>query len=307
MDQNLQLLLAKVEGTYGVDSVPAPSTDALLVSGLTIGTPAEVNEREAVSGSLSPFPPAKPTMGLVEVKFKMEVKGSGAAATPPEIGLFLRAARVLETVAAQVDYDPMSAAGPSLSIYAYLDGLVHKVLGCVTTDVEALFESGKIASWNVTCKGLYSVPTDAAIPSGAVFDSTIPPVVESLAFTIGGYALIASKLQLNLGLASGVRKSVQAAGGVLGAAVTGRKIMGSVDPEAVTRATADFWALMAAATPGALTATLGSAAGNRLIITAPAVIYDPFAWGEREGRRIFEIPLRFSRSAGDDEVRFRFN
>ncbi len=310
MLSNLQVVLCKVETTYGVDPVPVVGTDAILAGAVSVALKGEPVKRNALSASLSPWPAGKPVMGLTEVKLTCELKGSGVGAgtTPPEIAPLLRACRMGQTIGANyVDYDPISTGFASVTIYAYLDGMRHIISGCMG-EWDANLEAGKNGEIAFTLLGLSQLPTDVALASGAVYDSTLPPLVESLAFSIGGYAPIAKKLQIKYPTGVQPRESIQAAGGLIGGQITAvEEVVGSMDPEAVTRATHEFWLRMQDATPGALTATLGNTAGNRLIITAPAVTYDPFAWGDRNGLRTYEVPLRFARSAGDDEIRLRFN
>lgn len=306
MLQAKHLILAKIESVYGTDPVPVPGTDALLVSGLSVAPKLEPNERNPSSASLSPWAPAKPSSGLLEVKFSVEMKGSGVATTPPEVDPLLRACTRSRTInASDVTYALISSAFESVTIYAYKDGLLHKVPGCMG-EVEEVYEAGKIAMYNFTFVGLYQTPTDAAIPAGAVYDTTVPPIVQSIALTIGGYSAVFARLQISQGNAVSKRTDGNANYGVAGVTISGRKPVGSIDPEAVTRATHDFWLNMENATPLALAATIGSSAGNRIVI-ASRVVYDPFAWGEREGQRIYQVPLRLVRNAGDDEHSQMFN
>lgn len=310
MLDELQVILYKLESTYGVDAVPVAGTDAILCGKVSIATKGEPIKREALSASLSPWPAGPPVFGLVEVTIPVEVKGSGGGAgtTPPEIAPLLRTCRMGQTIGASyVDYDPISTGFASGTFYGYLDGVVHKILGCMG-EWEFNAETGKSGLWTFKLLGVGPIPIDAAILAGAVYDTTLPPAVENLAFSIGGYAPVAKKLQIKFPTGVQPRESIQAAGGLIGGQITSvSEVMGSMDPEAVTRATHDFWLRMQQATPGALTATVGNTAGNRLIITAPAVTYDPFAWGARNGQRTYEVPLRFGRSAGDDEIKLRFN
>lgn len=307
MLSSLHLILAKIETTYGIDPVPTPGANAILVSNLTVSPVIEKNERNPLSASLSPFLPGKPRIGLIEVKFATELKGSGAATTPPEVGPLLCASALSETIGgSDVTYQPISTNLKSITIYAYLDGELHRVTGCLGT-LELLLEAGKTGVINFSFKGLGPVPIDAAILSGAAYDDTKAPVVESIAFSIGGYSPVASKFQLALNNNLTTRDSFNGAGGYAGVGITGRKTAGSFDPEAVTRATNDFWQIMADVSPGSLTATIGSVAGNRIVLTAPDVVYDSIAWGDRNGIRIYDIPLSFNRNIGDDEIVIKFN
>lgn len=307
MLENKHLILAKIESAYGVDPTPTPTADAVIVSNLSIGPAVSANKREAASGSLSPWLLAKPTIGPMEIKFSVELRGSGTANLPTEFGPILRACGLAESILAtpnRVEYDPLSSAFPSVAIYAYPGGVLHKCLGCVGT-AELILEAGKKGMINFTLQCPYLIPTDAAIPSSAVYDTPIAPLVENINLTIGGYAMLFAKLQIALNNTLSKRTSGNAPFGLAGMAITKRETAGSVDPEAVTRATHDFWQLMQDATPAALSAVVGTTSGNRWTITGPQVQYSSVAWGAREGQRIYEVPLHFARSAGDDEVKFK--
>ena len=76
---NREVILAKIEGTYGVDSVPVAASDAVLVE--NIGWSQEglrMNERPAVRSSLGML---KHIFGgrMMTLTFDVEMKGSGAA------------------------------------------------------------------------------------------------------------------------------------------------------------------------------------------------------------------------------------
>src|SRR3990167_5499045 len=119
MLSNLHLILAKIESTYNVDPVPVPANDAILVSGLSVTPAITKNERAPLSGSLSPFLSAKPTIDIVDVKFSVELKGSGTATVPPEVGPLLRAGGLSQVIGADVTYQPVSTGYESITIYAY--------------------------------------------------------------------------------------------------------------------------------------------------------------------------------------------
>lgn len=307
MLSSLHVILAKIEPNPGVDAVPTPGANAILVSNLSVSPVIEKNERNPLSASLSPFLPGKPRIGIVEVKFSAELKGSGVPTTPPEVAPLLQACALRETIGvSDVTYQPVSTDMKKITIYAYLDGMLHKITGCVGNP-ELLLDAGKPGGFNFSFQGLSQLPIDAAIPSGAAYDDTKAPVVESIAFSIDGYSPVASKFQLALNNNITKRDSFNGAGGYAGVEITGRKTAGSFDPEAVTRATYDFWQKMADASPSALTATIGTVAGNRCVITASNGVYDSLAWGDRNGKRIYDIPLSFARNSGDDEIVIKFN
>lgn len=126
------VILAKLETTYGTDAAPVGASDAMLVSNAQI-TPlvAQNVDRGLIRGYLGGSDQLVGTANL-ECSFEVELAGSGTATTPTQWGRLLQACGFAQTVqAASVDYTPVSTFGASssLSIYYYLDGQLHKMLG----------------------------------------------------------------------------------------------------------------------------------------------------------------------------------
>lgn len=300
------LILAKIEAEYGTDPTPAPATDSILVSSPDIKPVLEKNERPAIRPVLSKIPHIMGSRHQ-EISFSTEVKGSGAAGTVPEISPLLRACGMDETINAgtSVEYLPVSIGFESCTIYAYLDGIIHKASGC-RGSFEIVMEAGKIAQINWTFQGLFQTPVDGAIPSGAAYNATKPPAFLSGTFTYGGYAAIIQKLQLALNNEIMKSPSIAEATGYKGIEITDRKPAGSMNPEAVIEATHTFWANLASGQESALQAVIGATAGNILTIDCPKCVKDEIAWGERESMRIYDIPISLYGNTGDDEFKLTF-
>ncbi|MGD0586699.1 MAG: hypothetical protein ABSA86_13170, partial [Oryzomonas sp.] len=80
------------------------------------------------------------------------------------------------------------------------------------------------------------------------------------------------------------------------------------DPEMVVPSTQDFWGLWQAGNGLALSATVGSVAGNRCVISAPNVLIDKPKYGNRENILTADLPLEFQpTSNGNDEISLLFN
>jgi hypothetical protein len=299
------LVLAKIESTYGTDPVPAAATDAILVNNLQIRIDAQLLTREFLRANLSRLS-AVVGKKTVQIDFETEIKGSGAAGTAARHGVLHRACGMSETIVAvtSVTYAPISTGFESVTIYAYMDGIVHKISGCYGTFKisEKVGEFGKFM-WSF--KGLYVAPIDAAIAGGAVFDTTKPQMIQSLGLTLGGYQVIASALELDMGVEVSERLDLNSAEGLKALQVTNRAVGGSIDPEAVAEATHAFWAAFKNATEEALAGNLiGAVAGNKVAITAPKVQYEAPGWADRSGNRIYNIPIRLNPStdAAQDEI-----
>lgn len=118
---NRALLLAKVETTYNVDVLPAPATDAFLVSATDVKINPNVLKREFYKPSLSPLGIAIGRK-LASVTFTHEVKGSGLAASAPKLGTLMKGCGMAQTTIANTAADqivnPVAAqsnTGPTIT------------------------------------------------------------------------------------------------------------------------------------------------------------------------------------------------
>lgn len=300
------LLLAKIEATYGVDSIPVPATDAMLVSLPDIKPDGEVKERDFVRQSFSPI---GHVIGKkkINITIKMELKGSGTAGTAPQFGPILRACGMEETIDAgvSVTYAPRSTGYESCTIYLYLDGLLHKVPGCVGT-WSVNMEAGNFGEITFELQGKYVKPTDITFPTtGPSLDPT-PEVVENASFTAGGYAAIINALQYSHSNTIGAPGNVNADDGYGDLRITGRDPNGSFDPESTLLATHDFWDAWENATAQALTITIGATAGNIVDFDVDFAVPREIGYGDREGIRTHDIPFTAKGSVGEDECEFIF-
>lgn len=303
------LVLAKIESTYGVDPTPTAAANAILASNPSVRVDGRMLTREYLESTISR---RAHVMGrvLVDFEFTTELKGSGTAGTPPEIGVLWRAAAHSETIVAvtSVTYQPISATFESITVWIYMDGIIHKITGCYI-DYELLLSAGGFGSIRWRGKGLYNAPVDGAIVVG-VFQTTKPAVIGAAStFSLGGYAAIAESLQLRGGLGIEERLDMNAVDGLKALQIVSRDIGGSANPEAVTEATHTFWANFKAGIEVALAATVGTVAGNIFKVkTASKVQYGAPAWGTRGGNRIYDLPLHVNRvtESGNDEALFEY-
>ncbi|MEW5745283.1 MAG: hypothetical protein AB1805_07605 [Nitrospirota bacterium] len=308
MNSNKAVILAKVEGSYGVDANPTAAANAILCEKPTIEVMSKKLERNNVKPYFGNLAPVNIGEGL-KLSFSTEIKGSGTVGTAPEIGVLFRGCNFTETITpgVKVDYDPNSntSTGESLSMYYYLDGILHKILGSRGTfSYESKAgEYGKI-KWDFT--GIFAGPVDQAIVTGVYNQTVAPPRFVSAAFSIDSYAAIIETLKIDIANEIGKRPSANAATGILEYFIKNRKPTGEIDPEAVPLATKDFWTLWSNSSRVAMTSTLGAVAGNKLITTAPKVGLGDLKYGDREDVVTYGMPLVFTPNAGNDELKFSF-
>jgi len=207
---------------------------------------------------------------------------------------------------AKVDYDPHSeiASAESITIYFYYDGKLRKALGCRGT-FKIAGKAGDYVRITWTFTGLYAGPADEALVSGT-YNQAIPPRFLSASFAIDSYAAIIENLALDGGNVVSPRSDVSHATGIREYFISDRKFTGSIDPEDVLNSVKDFESLWAASSRVAFTGAVGTATGNKCLITGPKVAFSGLDDGDRAGQRIKQIPLVFTPNTGNDEIKFSF-
>jgi len=231
---------------------------------------------------------------------------NGAEITPT-VGTSLDVGDVwtVELTPAGYEYTPVSESFDSVTLYAYFDGLLHKMTGCVgTVNVEAV--GGDYGIFNFDFTGNYVDPVDAAMPTNPTYESTSPQQVESSALTLNNSAtLIASRFSIDLANQVDLREDVNQQDSYAGARISGRQPTVSFDPEMVLEATFDFWAKMKAGTSMPFSARVGTTKGNIIRLVCPATQLTNIAYQNRNNTRVYDVTL--NASGEDDEVKIAFN
>lgn len=239
--------------------------------------------------------PAKITFGL-------ELRGSGTKGTAPAWGIFLRACGFGETPdpGNSVTWVPASSAIPSLTIACYHDGVIKKMVGCRGT-VKFIHKNGEPVMMEFEFTGVFHGWITGALLSGISHESTVPPKFQSVSLLMHGYATTISALEFDMANTVSLRDDANSSGGLLSAVITERNPVGTFDPEAVLIATHDFMARLIAGTLAAFTETIGSADGNKFVITAPKVQYVKVDPADRNGIATNDVAFELSLDSGDDE------
>jgi len=295
-------LYAKIETTSGTDSVPTVADNGVLAFDVDLSIKPEMKERPSGNADRSLYSNIRGKT-IVELKFWIELKGSGTAGSAPKWGPLLKACDRLETVNASTNviYTP-AITSQTCSIYVNIDGILHKLAGCAG-DCEIDLTSGNIARLNFTFSGIYALPTDSVV-AAVTPDTTTGLIVKGTTTTFGSYAAIIEKILLKFGNSIVERPSINATEGVLSFIVGNRNPSGIMTCEAVIRATtnADFWSYFDVGTTKALSFVLGATAGNIITIVAPVCKLTAPKYGDRDGLRTFDIEFQMARSSGNDEM-----
>lgn len=314
-------ILAKIEGTYGVDSAPTGAANAILCAKPKV-TPLVTRNvpRELVR---SYFGASEELVGVryVQVELEAELAGSGTAGTAPAIAPLLLACGMAEVDAAdRVDYLPITNSQPSISIYYYDSGVLHKCLGA-RGNVKLNLMSGEKPTAMFTFMGLDGA-ISAATPSGVDFAAFRTPLAVVDANTgditfggtvastgtpaiTGGTAYPSTGLDLDFG---NQVEFIPLLGGE-GVDITGRTLQGSLKIDLTAAQEVTFRADVLAATLRSVSLIHGTVAGNKVLVHQPnAQLYD-YTKEELSGRRLVGFKTRGIPTAsggGNDEVRLVF-
>lgn len=299
-----ELILAKLEATYGVDSAPTATTNAILVQNLTWSQAGlRMEKRPAVRGTS--IADLQPVYGgeLRKIEFSCELKGSGAAGTVPEIDPLLQACAMAETTVASTSctYAPTSVSAniKSTTIYYYEDGSLHKLTGCMGT-VAIDMKAGGIPVAKFTFTGHVESVTDSALLTGT-FNVTKPPVAINATVSLGAYDPVVAAFTLNIDNKVEMVGNIGASDGYGPIMISSREVKGTLEVEADVLANINFYTDLSAGTQvNAIVGPLGATAGNKVIINVPQFVVSGIKPGAMNGIRTYTIDYDAVESATVD-------
>jgi len=207
----------------------------------------------------------------------------------------------LYSIAPGAVYRPISTSEESLSLYAYLDGVLHKFIGskgnCKTTE-----EVNKRPLFNFSYTGIFAPVTDAAMPTN-VFTGFQKPLLCNKANTpffglLGAYGIGLEKFEFDTGNTIDFLDFINLADSL---ALTQRASSGTFSLESVAIAIKDWYSTISGQVNGNFALTHGTTAGNRVTISAPNVSLASPGYGTKQNVRTTQLEARFNPLAGNDE------
>lgn len=297
-----RIILAKTEASYGVDSSPIGSANAILVNQLSI-TPLA---GDTVSRDL-----LRPYLGNdleihvgthVMVEFQVELAGAGAVDTPPAWGPLLLACGMAQTINAStsVEYAPVSDNEGSATLYFHQDGSRHILTGARGTFGITL-DRNAIPYLRFSFTGLWNDPSATADPVPDFSDFVVPiPTsnVNTPTFTLHGVSPVLYSLSYEHANDVVHRDLV----GEESVIITDRAPSGSVEIDAPALGTKNYFTTAKANTTGALQLVHGTAAGNIVQLDAPAVQLTQPTYGDQDGIATLQMGMQLVPGAsGNDE------
>lgn len=304
-------ILAKIEVTEGVDSVPTGAANALLVSDVTINP---LNAQNVDRALIRPyFGGSEQLVGTayVEASFTVELAGSGTAATAAPWGALVRACGFAEAVSTFVAYTPAApSAQASATIYYYDDGVLHKLLGCKGTfTIAAGVGERPVLQFSFT--GLDGGPAATANPATTLTAWRRPLVVTdantgdltlggsyAAGAVTGGTTYVSRGLSLDLGNAVAFTPLV---GGEY-VDITNREVTGAVQLDLTAAQEVTFLGSVKANTLQSMSLQHGTTAGGIVGIHMGATQLINPSKQEVNGRRLIGFDVRAVPVNGNDDL-----
>lgn len=306
-------ILAKIETTYGTDSVPTGGANAILVSNLNFNP---LNAQNVDRDLIRPyFGASEQLVGTANVQlgFDVELAGAGAAGTAPAYGPLLRACGMAETVSAgsRVEYLPVSSTFESNSIYWYDDGVLHKLLGA-RGNVQLAMGIGEKPVMRFSFTGIDGGVSAAALPSTTLTAFQRPLVMTdtnsgdiTLGCTYATGSLSGGTAYPSRGLSIDLGNSVNHIPLLGGESIdiSARAVTGSFELDLTAAQEVTFAATVKANSTQTLGIQHGTTAGNIIVLHAPAVQLIDYNLSELNEKRLVSYNARLVPSSGNDELR----
>lgn len=294
-------ILAKVETTRGVDSVPTGAANAILVSDVTL-TPIEgdVVQRNNIRPYFGSGGSTMVTQ-YSKVAFSVEFAGVAAPGSQPGYAALFRGCAVSVTVDAGVDvtFAPVTDNIESLTIYGNVDGVLHRMTDAHGT-VKAVVDAKGIPKWQFDFTGSFIPAADTPLPA-ANYDLYQNPLGVNKAnstLSLDGFNAACSSFAWDIGNTV-VKRDLMNVDSV---EITGRVSTGSVTFENTSVATKNWVEMAQASAQVPLDLVHGQGANNVVEFHSLTAQIGKPTYGDSDGVQMVTIPLEFvPSSAGNDE------
>jgi hypothetical protein len=297
------LLVAKIETIYGTDPTPAAATNSILCRNLVV---QPLNIETADRDTVRPWYGNSPQVVAARysvAEFEIELAGSGTAGTAAKWGPILRACGFSETISAStsVTYAPISTAQESLTLWYYLDGLLHKITGA-RGNVSFEMTAKGIPIMKFRLVGLYNAPSDTTMATGVAYTGFTQPVAfnkqNTPTFSLHSVSAKVESFNLDMGNEVGYINRVNSEEVV----ITDRNVTGNIQFEVDTLAAKDWYAAILAGTASTLSIIHGTTAGNICTLAGSKVQLQSPQYQEKDGIAMFSAPLSIQPTSGNDET-----
>jgi hypothetical protein len=307
------VIQVKVEVTYGTNPGSWAATDCLLISDAKFEIDRDLVPRNLIRGFMGGSDQLVGTRRS-NITFTVELAGAGAAGTAPAWGKLLRMCGMAEAITAlsRVEYTPVSTAFTSATIRYFIDGVMYVSVGARGT-AKFMLNAYDRPVIEFTMQGFDTNATELSLPSPTLTAWQRPQVVTDAnsgdiilggsysagAITIGGGSTLKSKgIEIDLGNKVSHMKML----GGESIDIVDREATGKMSVELTAAQEVTWRTDINANTLSTLAFRHGSAAGNQIIVFAPAVQRVTPQMEDYEGGVLMSTELRLLPSAGNDEL-----
>ena len=206
-------------------------------------------------------------------------------------------------------YNPISTGFESMTMVVIYDGNLHRLTGCMG-NVQVTAEAGNYATAQFSFTGQYIDPSDAPLPTDAVFEASNPQQVELAQLQLGaGKFLKAQSFTVDMGVQVNPRDSVSHSDGYFGVQYTSRAPSGGLNPEMTYESEVPYWRQMSQAKMLRFHARVGTFPNNIVRVYSNTAQLSGLNYADRNSNRTYDMSLRFSQDqfSGDDELFFSFH
>ena len=296
------VVLAIIQLAIGTPAVPT-GANAMLVANISSDpVNAQTAERDNI----------KPTLGSnqkityavhQEIDFEVEIVGSGTKGQAPAWGPLLRACGFAETVTVgtSVIYTLTSDDPEQLTLWYYLDGVVHKMVNAIGTATLDLTPN-QIPKFKYHFAGDDGGVVDSDAFAGVDFSGFAKPRVvgyrDTPTFGLHGVEPVMAALTFDLGNTLNYKSLV----GAQGEERTDRKIVGTATIELGPVVDKDWWSIVRDDVLGPLSLVHGKDDGSIVQIDAPAVQLSDLKNADDNGTARLSFTTTLIPVDGDDEL-----
>lgn len=302
----------KIETTEGVDAVPT-AADAMLVSNLSI---SPLDGSEVSLAYIRGYWGNSPTIRVEDymtITFDVDLAGSGVAGTAPKWGKGLRACAFAETLSAgtSVEYNPVSSATESATLYYYVDTVLHKGLGArgnVSFEMQA--NSRPLAKFSFIAKigGIVDDSTPL-VPDFSGFVIPAPVTTGNTSGVIAGKELGCAndKLEIsgfNMDMANQYKHRQLV--GCSSVVITDRQPKGSTSIQMTPLAVVDWFDYIRSSTTDPFEIVHGTVAGNIITFSMPKAQLAMPKYSDSDGIAMLDCDVIALPDTGNDEFVLTF-
>lgn len=208
----------------------------------------------------------------------------------------------VETVASAttLTYEFEDTTHEYATVDIYPDGLLIHCVDALADITGIQFNAGGIPTCSARIRSAYANPTDVALPAPVNYHSHLPPLAESMAFTLNPGTPFSTGVlpafNLNFGNQLAERRDLNSAFGYKGTRHVGRAPAGTATFEQELVGTFPFFTHLANAQVMTWSATMGTA-GTRLTLSSPGLVFTSVRSGDAGGIRTLEVGFNLTQPA----------